>query len=101
MEPKNQAALEIMGIIKGLQNKPLEATNFFKKGLKIDPNNQGLQFNLAKSYLDGKKYEEALIQHLRLVKNYPQNCEAWLNLGMTQLELQKYSEAISSFNECL
>ena len=30
-EPKNQVALEIMGIIKGLQNKPLEAVNYFKK----------------------------------------------------------------------
>ena len=100
-EPKNQAALEIMGIIKGLQNKPLEATHFFKKALKLDPNNQGLQYNLAKSYLDGKNYHDALTQHLKLVKNYPNYCDAWLNLGITQLELQKYNEAISSFNECL
>lgn len=101
MEPKNQAALEIMGIIKGLQNKPLEAANFFKKSLKLDPNNQRLQYNLAKSYLDGKNYQDALIQHLKLVKNLPNNHDAWLNLGMTYLYLDQNKEAISTFEECL
>jgi len=101
MQPKHPAALEIMGIIKGLQNKPLEAANFFKKALKLDPNNQGLQYNLAKSSLDGKNFQDALIQHQKLVKNFPLNLDAWVNLGMTYLHLNRDAEAVKAFEECL
>ena len=101
MQPKHPAALEIMGIIKGLQNKPLEAAIFFKKALKLDPNNQGLQYNLAKSNLDGKNFQDALIQHQKLVKNFPLNLDAWVNLGMTYLHLNRDAEAVKAFEECL
>ena len=101
MQPKHPAALEIMGIIKGLEKKPLEAASYFKKALKLDPNNEGLQYNLAKSSLDGKNFQDALIQHQKLVKNFPLNLDAWVNLGMTQLYLNSDAEAVEAFEECL
>jgi len=101
MHPKHQVVLEIMGIIKGLQKKPLEAAGYFKKALKLDPNNQGLQYNLAKSSLDGKNFQDALIQHRKFISTFPLNLDAWVNLGMTYLYLNRDREAIAAFEECL
>ena len=49
-EPRNFDALNIIGVITGKENNHIEAINFFKKAQKIRPDNNLINFNLAKSF---------------------------------------------------
>jgi protein O-GlcNAc transferase len=100
-EPRNFDALNIIGVISGKENKHIEAINFFKKAQKIKPDNNLINFNLAKAFsesgndLEAIKYYEMAI---RLDKNHLGSC---LNFGKSLHQLKRYEEALSHYDQAI
>ena len=101
IEPCNFDALNIIGVITGKENNHIEAINFFKKAQKIKPDNNLINFNLAKAFsesgndLEAIKYYEIAI---RLDKNH---LGSWLNFANSLYELERYEEALSNYDQAL
>ena len=100
-EPRNFDALNIIGVITGKENNHIEAINFFKKAQKIRPDNNLVNFNLAKAFsesgndLEAIKYYEIAI---RLDKNH---LGSYLNFGKSLHQLERYEEALSNYDQAL
>jgi len=101
IESHNFDALNIIGVITGKENNHIEAINFFKKAQKIKPDNNLINFNLAKAFsesgndLEAIKYYEIAI---RLDKNH---LGSWLNFANSLYELQRYEEALFNYDQAL
>ena len=101
IEPHNFDALNIIGVITGKENNHIEAINFFKKAQKIRPDNNLINFNLAKAFsesgndLEAIKYYEIAI---RLDKNH---LGSWLNFANSLYQLERYDEALIHYDQAL
>jgi len=97
----NFEALNLMGIIMGMQNYHIEAKNFFKKSIKVNPKNILANFNLAKTLSELNEDQEAIIyfkEAIQLDKNYH---DALCGYGMSLFKLNKYTEALEAYNNAL
>lgn len=65
-----------IGISLRRQGKWQEAISEYEKALKLDPNNEGLYFNLAKACLEGKNTEAARKYFMKVLQLSPNNPEA-------------------------
>ena len=101
IEPDNFDALNIIGVISGKENKHIEAINFFKKAQKIRPDNNLVNFNLAKTFSESGNDLEAIKYYkiaIRLDKNH---LGSWLNFGKSLHQLEKYDEALSYYDQAI
>jgi tetratricopeptide (TPR) repeat protein len=97
----NFEALNLMGIIMGMQNYHSEAKNFFKKSIKVNPKNILANFNLAKTLSELNEDQEAIIyfkEAIQLDKNYH---DALCGYGMSLFKLNKFTEALEAYNNAL
>lgn len=100
-EPNNSIALQILGLIKAIENNLDEAIIFFLAAVKITPLDPTIHFNLAKAYSDNLQHKEALPfyqENIRLDKN---NSFAWLNYGISLVELLQYEQALYCYENAL
>jgi len=101
IEPQNFDALNIIGVIHGIESNHIEAINFFKKAQKIRPDNNHINFNLAKAFsevgndLEAIKYYEIAI---RLDKNH---LKSRLNFANSLYQLERYEEALLNYDQAL
>ena len=101
IEPRNFDALNIIGVITGKENNHIEAINFFKKAQKIRPDDNLINFNLAKAFsevgndLEAIKYYEIAI---RLDKNH---LGSRLNFGKSLHQLKRYDEALHHYDQAI
>lgn len=101
IEPRNFDALNITGVINGIENNHLAALNFFKKAQKIRPDHNIVNFNLAKSFseigndLEAIKYYEIAI---KLDKNH---LGSLLNFGKSLHQLKRYDEALNYYDHAI
>jgi len=94
----NFEALNLMGIIKGMQNYHNEAKIFFEKSVKKNPKNIVANFNLAKTLSELNEDHEAIIyykQAVELDKNYH---DALCGYGMSLFKLNRFTEALQQYN---
>jgi len=97
----NFEALNLMGIIMGMQNYHSEAKNFFKKSIKINSKNILTNYNLAKTLSELNEDHEAIIYYkeaIQLDKNYH---DALCGYGMSLFKLNKFTEALEAYNNAL
>jgi predicted O-linked N-acetylglucosamine transferase (SPINDLY family) len=100
-QPKNCAALHLMGVVCGLSKKNIEAIQYFKKGIKIAPNDSDLQYNLAKALSAAQNDREALQHHLKATQLAPDNANAWVNYGKCLDSLGKGSDALVCYEKAI
>lgn len=94
IQPKNFDALHIYGVVKGLKNQHKEALGYFRKALRIDPNNSFLNFNVAKAFSEIGDDDKAIKYHVSAMGLNPGHPEGWLNYGRSLLNLKKYEESL-------
>lgn len=94
LQPKNGDALHLLGIVCGLRGKPLEAIQYLRRCLKLQPNNSLVHFNLAKALSDAQLEDESVIHHLRATELEPLNPDIWVNYGKSLDNLRKPEEAL-------
>ena len=94
-------ALHLLGVVRGLKNQSDEALEFFRKALKIDPNNSLLNFNIAKAFSEIGEEEKAVKYHLRTTELNPTHPQAWQNFGKSLFNLRKFNDSLDCFNKAL
>lgn len=100
---KSFDALNLMGIIEGIQNNHFEAASYFKKALNNNNNNNNnlIYFNLAKSLSEIGADLEALGYYVKATQLSPLHKEAWLNYGRSCYNLGQYENSLICFDKAL
>ena len=100
-QKNNLPALHILGLIKAVQERHLEAAGYFKKALAINSQEPSLYYNLAKALSSSGRNLEAIKYHSKAVELASNNSEAWINYGNCLMLLGRENEAIKIFERAL
>lgn len=100
-QPKNSAALHLMGVVCGLAKRHTEAIQYFKKAVKIAPNDSELHYNLAKALSDSQQERDALQHHLKATQLAPDNVNAWVNYGKCLDHLGNSDDALACYDKAI
>jgi protein O-GlcNAc transferase len=101
IDPKSSDALQLRGVIAGLQNRHVEAEIFLKSAADITRNNQYIFFNLAKSLSEQGKYAESLGWLKKALALDPKQDKTWLNYGECLFKLGEVDAALHAFDRAL
>jgi len=70
------------------------AVDFYKQGLKYNPLNQNLLYNLACCYEKIRKYGIAIAWFKNGIDVYPRWTDALFGIGVTYFKIRKFNEAL-------
>ena len=100
-EPKHLSALQIYGLVKASQGQHQAAASLLQQAVQLDPQDAGLQFNLAKALSESDQEQAALAHHELATQLTPFNAAAWLNFGISLFKLGNYEDALSCYQKAL
>jgi predicted O-linked N-acetylglucosamine transferase (SPINDLY family) len=101
LAPKNSDALHLMGIVCGLQKKPLEAIEYLRRSVKLSPNDASVHFNLAKAFSDAQLDGESVRHHMRATELDSLNPDGWVNYGKSLDHLRRPDEALICYDKAI
>ena len=101
-DPRETKAFLELGYFYQQKNDPL-AISYYQNGLKADPNNVELHYNLGKMFQDMDKLEEAEQEYKTAIAIDSTHIPSLNNLGYLYLDdnIKKYDEAVSLFTQVL
>ncbi|SVD42225.1 uncharacterized protein METZ01_LOCUS395079, partial [marine metagenome] len=85
--------------IKNLEFKKVE--DFFKKEIKINPNNAEANFNLARVYKEKGDYQKARFFYEKTIKIQPKNFSAYNNLANIYKQMGAFPKAIKLYKKVI
>ena len=100
-QPRNFAALHVLGIIRVVQNRYDDAVRFLHDAVQVSPDNSLANYNLAIAYASAGDDHQALPYHHRTVELAPHNQDAWINYGKSLSALRRHDEAIGCYDKAL
>jgi len=100
-QPNNLDALHLLGVVYGMQSRPLDAISVFDNCLKLGPSNPLLHFNFAKALSTLQREEEAIEHHKIAVSLDSTNQDVWLNYGLSLDNLKRREEALICYEKAL
>lgn len=98
---KNFDSLSILGSIKGLKGEIPESIELMLAATEIKKNDFGVQFNLAKAYIDLGKYAESLPHHRKAISLNSSNPDSYVNYAKSLNELGLHSESLDAYEKAL
>ena len=99
--PKEKKAFLELGYYYQERLDPL-AIQYYQNGLRIDPTDKELNFNLAKLYQDLRELDAAIQQYNSILTFDPKNINVFNNLGYIYLYYyDQYDEAIAYFTKAI
>jgi predicted O-linked N-acetylglucosamine transferase (SPINDLY family) len=99
--PSNPDVLHLMGVVCGMQNRPMDALRLFEQALQLTPDNPDLLFNAAKALSTLQRDTEALQYHRRAIELDSENPEIWVNYGRSLDNLRKREEALVCYEKAV
>lgn len=93
--PNSAAALNLMGTIRGKQNRLNEAESLFLQALRHDETFTGARWNLTYLYLIKRSPDKAISQLKEILRIEPGNADATQKLPELLLSQGKFDESIS------
>lgn len=102
-DPDNPAIQNNLGLTYQMKEKYDKAIYHFENALKLDSKFTDARNNLARAYIEIKKYEEGE-KLLTIVMNdltYPSQDRAYINMGFSQFNQKKYSVAKDYFSKAV
>lgn len=101
VHPKNFDALHLMGVVLGIENQHEDALKYLTEALKIDPNNNYVNFNLAKALSESGNDLAAIKYHEAAIKLAPNHAEAKLNFGKSLLQIKHFEQAATIYMKAI
>lgn len=95
--PQDERALSFLGYLYLEEKRPDPARKTFQKLVQINSNSADGHFGLASVSSFEGKYADALEEFKRTAKLDPEYQDIYYNVGMMQLKLGVYDDAIASF----
>lgn len=101
-DPREIKAYSELGLFYQRKNDPI-AISYYQNGLKVDPNNVELHYNLGKMFQDMDKLEEAEQEYKTAIAIDSTHIPSLNNLGYLYLDdnLKRYDEAVQLFTQVL
>ena len=101
-DPTETKAFLELGYFYQQQNDPI-AVSYYQNGLKADPKNVELHYNLGKMFQDMDKLEEAEQEYKTAIAIDSTHIPSLNNLGYLYLDdnIKKYDEAVKLFTQAL
>jgi tetratricopeptide (TPR) repeat protein len=106
MNPTQPAIMELLGksfLKKGtaaLSEKQFAvAAELLQKAEKYDPKNGYIYYNLAETYLFGKKYSDAEMALNQAATLMPQNADVYGRLGLVYEKMKKWDSALNAYKK--
>lgn len=101
-DPREVKAYSELGYFYQQKNDPI-AVSYYQNGLKVDPNNVELHYNLGKMFQDMNKFEEAEQEYKTAISIDSTHIPSLNNLGYLYLDdnIKKYDEAVTLFTQVL
>jgi tetratricopeptide (TPR) repeat protein len=90
-----------MGITFKLEENYTQAVHFINKAIKLDDEEIDYLIELGEVYILMENYEKAEVTYERICRVEPTLSEAWLDWAMSQFELGKSDEALSTLEDAL
>jgi tetratricopeptide (TPR) repeat protein len=102
LDPNYDLAHYSLGDALMKQNKFIQASESYAKGLQLKPDNPLTRFNLAKALAASGKHNNALY-HYQLVtgKDPFINHQIYYHMGNSLYQLKRYDEALSAYENAL
>jgi tetratricopeptide (TPR) repeat protein len=99
--PKEKKAYLELGYYYQERLNPI-AIQYYQNGLRLDPKDKELNYNLAKLYQDLGELDAAIQQYNTILSFDPKNVLAFNNIGYINLvEFDNYDEAIAYFTKAI
>lgn len=97
----NVAARGLLAFVLNRKGNVTEARSLWQKNLKDDPTNPIIWINMGLSLENEEKYEEALEHYKKAAALKPGDKELQINLGNVYAGLNRYNDALHSYNMAL
>lgn len=97
--PENKKAIGMAGKTEMAKGDNLKALEYFSKNLKLYPNDAQCYVDRANSYFAAKSWDWAVKDYSMSLDLQPDNSDAWLNKGLSLLNLGKTSDACHDFRK--
>jgi len=98
-DPKEANALNMLGVIRGEQDRFEEAEKLLRRSLEINPKLIGAIVNLGYLYRRMQRPDEALATFLRAAKIQPRDPEVLFNIASLKTESGEFVEALSTLEK--
>lgn len=99
--PKNSGSFQALGICQMSQYKDTQAIKSFQKGLKIDPNDFGLNHNISLVYFRNDLIKKALTHNQTSIESSPEHPLPYLSRGMINMKKRLFQEAQNDFEKAI
>ncbi len=85
------------------QKKIEEAVNILNKSMNLSSSTQNIEVSLllGQIHLQSKQYEKAIAIYRRILWHYPDNQEAWYQMGMANDQLEHTNKSVDCFYKCI
>lgn len=100
LEPKHAVALQNIGLCYLRLEEDVKGLDYLERAFKFDPNLDDIHHNLACVYLHTRSYAKAL-KHWLSHSNRHKDRDTWYNIGVCQLYLGRYNDALDYFHHVL
>ncbi|HWK54767.1 MAG TPA: type IV pilus biogenesis/stability protein PilW [Hyphomicrobiales bacterium] len=103
IDPDNSAVAALWGLVYDREGETALAEQHFRRALQLDVANAQARNNYAAFLFAQARYQEAYAQLQEVVTDtaYPGRAQAYENLGLSALRLQRVVEAEQAFNRAL
>ncbi len=96
-EPRNVAALHLLGVLLHQSGRNEEAVKLIQKAIGIDPRVPDFHFNLATVLRSMQRLPEAASAYANAIALKPEHADAHFELGNLRARQGKFAEAAASF----
>ncbi len=97
--PESRKALSLAGKAEAEAGDNLKALKYFSDNLKLHPSDPECYTDRANSYYMSKSWEWAIKDYSMALDLDPQNADAWLNMGISNLNSGRGEEACHDFRQ--
>ena len=99
IDPKSQSAAINLGFVLRDEKRLPEARQAFLQVLAIDPGSVPAHFGIAAVLSAEGRHPEALEEYKRIAKLDPVSAGVYYSMGLTQVKMKQYDDAIASFRK--
>lgn len=101
LNPKNEKAYVLLGVLCNYENRTPEAEVFFKKALELNPYNYRVYFRLGEIYIKQNMVTQAEDSFRRAMELNPRDDKIYFQIGRYYLEINKLADAQAMFKKSI
>jgi tetratricopeptide (TPR) repeat protein len=100
-EPANGVALQLMGVLRRMQNRLDEAEDFNRRSLAVDPRQPHVHHNLGNVLRAKGRFADSVASQREAIALKPNYAEAHLNLALALSDMGDHEAAVKSCRDAL